>query len=98
VFSSKIKNFPYTNKEKNYNRFIDLFFNFYEFVFFQTGQKIDKKKFLDIKKKLLKKADVFFLLFYSYQEYNNLFLTNKTPDNEFYKRLFADELKLNKDN
>lgn len=93
VFSAKVKNFPYQTKEENYNWFIEVFFNFYEFIFQQTGKKPDKATFTKIKKKLLSKVEVFFLLFYSYQKYNNLFTTQQFPDDEFYKRLFADELK-----
>lgn len=93
VFSAKIKNFPYQKKEENYNRFIEVFFNFYEFIFQQTGKKIDKTTFTRIKKKLLNKVEIFFFLFYSYQKYNSLFTKEQFPDNEFYKRLFADEVK-----
>jgi len=95
IFSAKIKNFPYDKKEDNYNRFIELFFNFYEFIFQQTGKKPEKEKFLEIKKRLLNKVEIFFFLFYSYQRYNNLFNTEQIPDNEFYKRLFTDEIKIN---
>lgn len=93
VFSAKIKNFPYKTKEDNYNWFIELFFNFYEFIFQQTGKKLDKTTFNRIKKKLLNKVEVFFFLFYSYQKYNKVFTSEQFPDNEFYKRLFADEIK-----
>lgn len=93
VFSAKIKNFPYEKKEENYNRFIEVFFNFYEFIFLQTGKKLNKTTFTKIKKKLLNKVEVFFFLFYSYQKYNNIFTQDKFPDSEFYKRLFSDEIK-----
>lgn len=93
VFSAKIKTFPYTTKEDNYNRFIELFFNFYEFIFQQTGRKANKETFNKVKKELLNKVEVFFLLFYSYQKYSTLFTQEQFPEDEFYKRLFADELK-----
>ncbi|AHB41386.1 hypothetical protein P148_SR1C00001G0595 [candidate division SR1 bacterium RAAC1_SR1_1] len=93
VFSAKIKNFPYTSKEDNYNRFIEVFFSFYEFIFQQTGKKPDKATFARIKKNLLSKVEIFFFLFYSYQKYNKLFTSEQFPDEEFYKRLFSDELK-----
>jgi len=98
VFSAKIKNFPYKTKEDNYNWFIELFFNFYEFIFQQTGKKLDKTTFNRIKKKLLNKVEVFFLLFYSYQKYNKVLTSEQFPDNEFYKRLFADEIKNDQQN
>ncbi len=93
VFSAKIKIFPYKTKQENYNRFIEVFFNFYEFIFQQTGKKIEKSKLTAIKKKVLDKADILFFLFYSYQKYNNLFTKEQFPDKEFYQWLFSDEIK-----
>ncbi len=93
IFSAKIKNFPYKNKEENYNRFIEVFFNFYEFIFQQTGKKIDKSTLSRIKKKLLNKVEIFFFLFYSYQKYNKIFCHESFPDSDFYKWLLSDEIK-----
>lgn len=50
VFASRIKVFPYTDKEKNYKRFIDVFFNFYEETLKQFGEKKNKKTIERIKK------------------------------------------------
>jgi len=36
VFLARIKVFPYSDKQKNYNRFVDTFFNFYKMVFAQS--------------------------------------------------------------
>lgn len=36
VFLSRIKVFPYTDRETNYNWFVETMFSFYEFVFQQT--------------------------------------------------------------
>jgi hypothetical protein len=53
VFLARIKVFPFLNEQKNYNRFIETFFNFYETIFQQSAQKIDKDIFEEIKKELL---------------------------------------------
>ncbi len=93
VFSAKIKNFPYQSKEKNYNWFIELFFNFYEFILKQSGEKIDQNNLKDIKKKLLAQVELFFFLFYSYQKYNQIFHYEKFPSADFYTRLLWDDFK-----
>ncbi|HCB51561.1 TPA: hypothetical protein DEP21_03230 [Patescibacteria group bacterium] len=88
VFSSKIKVFPFTNKQDNYNRFIEVFFNFYEFIFQQTGKNIEKTELEKIKKDLLNNIEIFFFLFYSYQNCNTTFDSSKTPSKDFYQRMF----------
>ncbi|MBO4516929.1 hypothetical protein J5751_05930 [bacterium] len=45
VFLSRIKVFPCNDKQKNFNWFIEVFFNFYETIFHQSGQKFDIEKF-----------------------------------------------------
>lgn len=98
VFSAKIKNFPYTKDDENYNRFIEVFFNFYEFILEQTGKKIDRNKFINIKKKLVNNTTIFFLLFHSYKKHNTLFSKEKFENPDFYKRLFQDEIKKDQQN
>lgn len=93
LFSAKIKIFPFDNKQENYNRFIEIFFSFYEFIFQQTGKIIDKKEFEKIKKELVNNVEIFFFLFYSYEKFNTLFSNKKDPGKEFYMRLFGDEIK-----
>jgi len=93
VFVSRIKVFPYWNKEKNYNWFVDVFFSFYEFVFSQTWKKIDHELLNVIKKELLNQIEVFFLMFAFYKKLNWLFLNKDVADKDFYSRLFYDELK-----
>ncbi|MFA5748109.1 MAG: hypothetical protein WC872_03255, partial [Candidatus Absconditabacterales bacterium] len=93
VFISRIKVFPFKDKEKNYNWFVDVFFSFYEFVFNQTGKKIDNKILNQLKKELLNQVEVFFLLFEFYKKLNGLFKNIKDSDSDFYSWLFYDELK-----
>ena len=63
VFLSRIKIFPYKDREKNYNRFVETMFSFYEFVFQQTGKKVNPTIIKALKKELLNQIELFFLLF-----------------------------------
>jgi len=93
VFLARIKVFPYSDKQKNYNRFVDTFFNFYKMVFAQSWQKIDPKIFEEIKKKLLWEVNTFFLLFEHYKLFNNLFDHKAENAQSFYEWIFYDEIK-----
>ena len=93
VFLSRIKIFPYKEKELNYNRCVDLFFAFYDFVFQQTGKKPDPKLMSAIKKDILHQTEIFFLLLPVYQECNRLFVHAGVSDKDMYAWLFYDELK-----
>ncbi len=93
VFLSRIKIFPHKDREKNYNRFIDILFSFYEFVFQQTGKKIDPVIIKSLKKELLDQVELFFLLFAVYKNFNTIFIHSQVTDKDFYSRLFYDELK-----
>ncbi len=98
VFTAKLKIFPYENKQTNYNRFIELFFNFYEFIFEQTGQEINKTYLEEIRKELIKKADILFLLFYSYQRFNISLNKDQVPSKEYYTWLLGDDIKKEDEN
>ena len=93
VFLSRIKIFPYDDREKNYNRFVETMFAFYEFVFQQTGKKIDPRIIKSLKKELLNQIELFFLLFAVYQKFNGIFVHDQVTDKDFYSWLFYDELK-----
>lgn len=95
VFLSRIKIFPYQNREQNYNRFVEVMFSFYEFVFQQTGKKIDTTIITSIKQELLNQIELFFLLFAVYQNFNTIFIHPSTNDKDIYSWLFYDELKGN---
>ena len=93
VFVSRIKIFPHTNREDNYNRFIQTFFHFYEFVFSQTGKKISKEELAKIKKDVLNNTEIFFPLFATYQRLNSMFTNPDITDKDLYSWIFYDELK-----
>lgn len=93
IFLGRIKVFPHQDREKNYNRFIEVVFSFYEFVFQQTGKKMDPNIVKKLKKELLNQIELFFLLFAVYQNFNTIFTHPQTTNKDIYSRLFYDELK-----
>ena len=93
VFLSRLKIFPYTDREQNYNWFVETMFSFYEFVFHQTGKKVDPAIIKALKKELLNQVELFFLLFAVYQNLNTIFIHDQVSDKDIYSWLFYDELK-----
>ncbi len=93
VFLSRLKIFPYTDREQNYNWFVETMFSFYEFVFHQTGKKADPVIIKALKKELLNQVELFFLLFAVYQNFNTIFIHDQVSDKDLYSWLFYDELK-----
>jgi len=93
VFLARIKIFPEDSQKWNYNRFIDVFFNFYKTVFSQSGQKLDLELFEELKKDLLWEIDVFFLLFEHYKKFSWLLADQYSNHEDFYKWIFYDEIK-----
>lgn len=93
VFLARIKIFPYTDREKNYNRFVETMFSFYEFVFQQTGKRIDPAIVKSLKKELLNDIELFFLIFSVYKHLNWIFVYDQVTDKDVYSWLFYDELK-----
>ena len=93
VFLSRIKIFPFKDREQNYNRFVETMFSFYEFVFQQTGKKADPLLIKKLKKELLNQIELFFLLFAAYKNFNTVFVHKDVSDQDFYAWLFYDELK-----
>ncbi len=93
VFLSRIKIFPYADREKNYNWFVEILFSFYEFVFQQTGKKVNPVIIKSLKKELLNQIELFFMLFALYQNFNNIFVYTNASDKDMYSRLFYDEIK-----
>lgn len=93
VFLARLKIFPYKDREKNYNWFIETMFSFYEFVFQQTGKKVDPVIIKALKKELLNQIEVFLMLFSVYRNLNTLFVHPDIADKDIYAWLFYDELK-----
>ena len=56
TFASRVKVFPSKNKQENYNRFIDVFFDFYKVTFQQLQTKISDEELAKVKKSLLQET------------------------------------------
>ncbi len=93
VFLARIKVFPWKSQKSDYNWFVDVFFNFYKTVFHQSWQKLDLEIVNEIKKDLLWEVDTFFLLFEHYKLFNWLIADTHSDQEDFYKRIFYDEIK-----
>jgi len=95
VFLARMKIFPGKTRQEDYNWFIDVFFEFYQFVFHQTNTKLAVRTFAELKKILIGQIDIFFMLFEFYQHLNTLFYNEDVTGEEFYAWIFADELNKN---
>ncbi len=96
IFVSRIKVFPHDDQEKNYQRFIDVFFNFYRLTLNASEYQFTDEAFAQLKKELLSHIQVFFMLFYVYKRLNNLFYSKNLSEKEFYQWLLYDYQKKSK--
>lgn len=93
VMMSKMKVFPHKNEQDNFNRFIELFFAFYEIVLIQTGSNLEGLSIQKIKTQLLQHNDRRHILIEYYQSYNNIFETSLGSHEDFLTRLYQDQYK-----
>lgn len=96
IFVSRIKVFPHTDKEKNYQRFIDVFFNFYRITLDSGKKKISDEEFDILKKELLSHIQIFFMLFWVLQRLNTLFYSSHLSEDEFHQWILYDYQKKSK--
>lgn len=82
TFSSRIKVFPSDNDQENYNRFVEVFFDFYKITFEQLQTKITESDFNTVKKAILQETAFCFLLFHYYKKLNSL-LAEKSSDEDY---------------
>lgn len=88
TFAGRMKVFPSDQQQENFNRFIELFFDFYKITFQQLNTKISQETFAEVKKKLLNQTSFFFLLFHFYKKLNTLLL-DKSSDEDFLDRILG---------
>lgn len=93
IFLARVKVFPFNETEKNYNRFIDVLFNFYDLIFEQSTDKIDPWFIEEIKREILWEIDLLFLFFEHFKLINWTFESVDQNDESFYNWIFYDELK-----
>ena len=93
LFAARIKVFPWIDEKSDFNRFVDLYFNFFEVVVSQLKHKVSKDYVEKLRTKMLVHIDIFFMMFYYERRINKLYIWwtnhNKNYYNEFYQRLFG---------
>jgi len=92
LFAARIKVFPWIDEKSDFQRFIDLYFNFFEIVTSQLKHKVNKESIQKLRTKMLLHIDVFFMMFYYERRVNCLYINSdklsKNYYNEFYQWLF----------
>ena len=92
LFAARIKVFPWKDEKSDFQRFIDLYFNFFETISSQLQNKLSKWHTEKLKTKMLMHIDIYFMMFYYEKRINNLYISstqiNKSYYTEFYQRLF----------
>ena len=96
LFAGRLKVFPWKDEKSDFQRFIDLYFNFFEVVIWQLKHKISKKRFHEIKTKMLSNIEIFFMMFYYEKRISWLYFNEKRvfkqEANDFYQWLFWPQL------
>ena len=92
LFAARIKVFPWLDEKSDFQRFVDLYFNFFEIVISQLKHKVSKEYMQKLRTKMLVHIDVFFIMFYYEKRVNGLYVDSDKLGNdyynEFYQRLF----------
>lgn len=82
LFEARIKQFPYDTNEDNFQWFIDLYFDFYWVVIWQLKHKVSKKRFQEVRNKMLSHLEIFFMMFYYEKHVQDLLIRScETGDN-----------------
>ncbi len=95
LFAAKIKVFPYKTDAENYNWFVDLFFNFYNFIY--AINTVDKQieDHHSFKKQILWDTDIVRMFFYICKQYQSYFSdAQKDTDKYNFFRYLIDNDKL----
>ena len=92
LFAARIKVFPWVSEELDFQRFIELYFNFYSVVVWQLKHKVTREHIKQLRSKMLVHIDVFFMMFYYEKRVSNLYINSlrwkRNYINEFYQWLF----------
>ena len=94
LFAARIKVFPWVDEKSDFQRFVDLYFNFFEIVISQLKHKVTKKYIQELRTKMLTHIEVFFMMFYYERRVNQLYLLKEDwrYSNDFYQWLFWPQL------
>ncbi|MDR2190252.1 MAG: hypothetical protein LBP53_03535 [Candidatus Peribacteria bacterium] len=91
LFVARVKVFPGKSDQEDFNWFVELFFDFYGAVLVQLKHKISKEQFANLRKKLITKLEVFFLMFYFYRRINQFFAYHSNEE-AYFAWLFGEHL------
>ena len=91
LFAARIKVFPGKSEQEDFNRFVELFFDFYSIVLVQLKSKVPKPQFSVLRKKLLSQIEIFFLMFRYYRGINQMF-SYQSSDKDYFTWLFGEQL------
>jgi len=93
LFAARIKIFPWVDEKSDFQRFIDLYFNFFEIVISQLKHKVSKKNLQELRTKMLTHIEVFFMMFYYEKRVNQLYLIKNEQKywNDFYQWIFGSQ-------
>ncbi|MDR2415342.1 MAG: hypothetical protein LBD75_01695 [Candidatus Peribacteria bacterium] len=89
LFTARIKVFPGKSDQEDFNWFVELFFDFYGVVLGQLKHKVSKEQFANLRKKLITKLEIFFLMFYFYRRINQFF-AYQANETAYFTRLFGE--------
>lgn len=92
VIISRVKIFPEGDEKIKYNRFVELFFELFVFIYLEGEKTIKKKEFDAFKQIVLKHVEVFFMLYRHLCKVNDALKPTNTMAWEYYDRLFHEEL------
>ena len=88
LFAARIKIFPWVDEKSDFQRFVDLYFNFFEVVVSQLKHKITKEHIQRLRTKMLVHIDIFFMMFYYERRVNGLYVDGAQSSKNYYNELY----------
>ena len=92
VFVAKIKIFPIWDRKQQYDRFVKVFWSFYETIFDNTSTTLDTETYERVKNILIDDVKTLFALFHIFKELSEYFYVINDEYEELLKWLFAWDL------
>jgi hypothetical protein len=92
VIISRVKIFPEWEEKHKYNRFIELFFELFTFIYLEWEKTLKKKEFEQFKNIVLKHVEIFFMLYRYLRKVNDALKPSDVMAEEYFDRLFHEEL------
>ncbi len=92
VFIAKIKIFPKGTRKEQYDRFVKVFWSFYETIFENTNAICDPIIYQRVKEFIFNDVKIFFALYHIFEEIAGYFYIINDDYPEYLKRLLAGDL------